>query len=92
MRFIIRMAMREVRASWRRLVFFFVCIAVGVGSIVALRSVIQSVRVALAGEARTMLGADVLVASNRPWSQAVLDRLGAEQRAGRVALRSESVE
>ena len=73
MTFVIRMAMREVRASWRRLVFFFVCIAVGVGSIVALRSVIQSVRVALAGEARTMLGADVLVASNRPWSEAVLD-------------------
>ena len=92
MTFVIRMAMREMRASWRRLVFFFVCIAVGVGSIVALRSVIQSVRVALAGEARTMLGADVLVASNRPWSQAVLDRLQAEQRAGRVALRSETVE
>src|SRR5262245_41967558 len=92
MRFVIRMAMREVRASWRRLVFFFFCIAVGVGSIVALRSVIQSVRVALAGEARTMLGADVLVSSNRPFSQAVLDRLVAEQRAGRVAVRSESVE
>src|SRR5262245_15201596 len=92
MRFVIRMAMREVRASWRRLVFFFICIAVGVGSIVALRSVIQSVRVALAGEARTMLGADVLVTSNRPLSQLVLDRLDAEQRAGRVAVRSESVE
>ena len=92
MRFVIRMAMREVRASWRRLVFFFICIAVGVGSIVALRSVIQSVRVALAGEARTMLGADVLVTSSRPLSQLVLDRLDAEQRAGRVAVRSESVE
>ena len=92
MRFVIRMAMREVRASWRRLVFFFICIAVGVGSIVALRSVIQSVRVALAGEARTMLGADVLVTSNRPLSQVVLDRLDAEQRAGRVGVRSESVE
>ena len=92
MKFVIRMAMREVRASWRRLVFFFICIAVGVGSIVALRSVIQSVRVALAGEARTMLGADVLVTSNRPLSQLVLDRLDAEQRAGRVAVRSESVE
>ena len=92
MKFVIRMAMREVRASWRRLVFFFICIAVGVGSIVALRSVIQSVRVALAGEARTMLGADVLVTSNRPLSQLVLDRLDVEQRAGRVAVRSESVE
>jgi putative ABC transport system permease protein len=90
--FIVRMAMREVRASWRRLLFFFICIAVGVGSIVALRSLIQSVRVALAGEARTLLGADVLLASNRAWSQAVLDTLDAEERGGRVMLRSEAVE
>ena len=49
MSFVMRMALREIRASWQRLLFFFVCIAIGVGSIVALRSVIQSVRVALAG-------------------------------------------
>ena len=42
--FILRMALREIRASWQRLLFFFVCIAVGVAAIVALRSVIQSVR------------------------------------------------
>ena len=42
--FVLRMAVRETRASWRRLLFFFVCIAVGVAAIVALRSVIQSVR------------------------------------------------
>ena len=92
MTFIIRMAWREVRASWQRLLFFFICIAVGVGSIVALRSVIQSVRVALAGEARTLLGADVLVSTNRPWSPRVMERLAAEQRAGRVIRRSETVE
>ena len=44
MRFVLRMAARETRASWHRLLFFFVCIAVGVAAIVALRSVIQSVR------------------------------------------------
>ena len=44
MKFVLRMAVRETRASWRRLLFFFVCIAVGVAAIVALRSVIQSVR------------------------------------------------
>ena len=44
MMFVLRMAVRETRASWRRLLFFFVCIAVGVAAIVALRSVIQSVR------------------------------------------------
>ena len=47
MRFVAIMAAREMRASWRRLLLFFVCIAVGVGAIVALRSVIQSVRARL---------------------------------------------
>ena len=92
MSFVLRMALREIRASWQRLLFFFVCIAIGVGSIVALRSVIQNVRVSLAGEARTLLGADVTIASNRPWTGTVLEMLEAEERAGRVTLRSEAAE
>ena len=44
MRFVLRMRVRELRASWRRLLFFFICLSVGVGAIVAIRSVIQSVR------------------------------------------------
>ncbi len=92
MTFIMRMALREIRASWQRLLFFFICIAIGVGSIVALRSVIQSVRIALAGEARTLLGADVTLNTNRPWTDAVLEALDAEQRAGRIAQRSEAAE
>ena len=41
MMFVLRMAVRETRASWRRLLFFFLCIAVGVAAIVTLRSVIR---------------------------------------------------
>jgi putative ABC transport system permease protein len=92
MTFVMRMALREVRASWRRLLSFFICIAIGVGSIVALRSVIQSVQVALAGEARTLLGGDVTVNSNRPWTSMVREALDAEQRAGRITERSEVAE
>lgn len=66
MRFVVAMAGREMRASWRRLVFFFLCISIGVGSIVTLRSVIQSVRQVFAGEARALLGADLVVSTNRP--------------------------
>ena len=44
MMFVLRMALRETRSSWQRLLFFFVCLAIGVGAIVTLRSVIQSVR------------------------------------------------
>ena len=92
MSFIMRMAMREIRASWQRLLFFFVCIAIGVGSIVALRSVIQSVRIALAGEARTLLGADVALTTNRPWTDTVLGTLDPETRAGRISVRSDAAE
>ena len=92
MTFVLRMALREIRASWRRLLFFFICIAIGVGSIVALRSLIQTVRIALSGEARTLLGGDLVVSTNRPWTRAVLDRLDAERHAGRITGRTETIE
>ena len=59
------MAVREMRASWQRLLFFFVCIAIGVGAIVAIRSVIQSVRNTLTGEARSLMNADAIITSNQ---------------------------
>jgi len=92
MTFVIRMALREIRASWQRLLFFFICIAVGVASIVAIRSVIQSVRQGLTREARAMTGADVVVRSDRPLSETVLAAVERERAAGRVALVSEAVE
>ncbi len=91
-RFVVRMAGRELRSSWRRLAFFFVCIAVGVAAIVALRSVIQSVRGTLAGQARSMLGADVAVSSNRGLPEAVRTRVAGAQAAGRIREWSESTE
>ena len=64
------MAVREMRASWRRLVFFFLCIALGVGAIVTLRSVIQSVRQVFAGEARALITADAIITSNQAFDPA----------------------
>lgn len=77
MRFVVAMAAREMRASWRRLLFFFLCIALGVGAIVTLRSVIQSVRQVFAGEARALLGADLVVTSNRPIDGEVAGKIDA---------------
>src|SRR5687767_4304487 len=65
MNFVISMAIREMRASWRRLLFFFVCLSIGVGAIVAIRSVIQSVRQVFAGEARALISADAIIGSNQ---------------------------
>jgi putative ABC transport system permease protein len=92
MMFVVRMALREIRASWQRLLFFFICIAIGVGSIIALRSVIQSVRTALSGEARALLSADILVQSNNPFTPVVRGAIEREQRAGRITTRTEAVE
>ena len=92
MTFVVKMALREIRASWQRLLFFFICIAIGVASIIAIRSVIQSVRVTLSGEARALLASDAMVTSNRPFTAPVVERLEAERQAGRILARSEAVE
>ena len=83
MSFILRMAYRELRASWRRLIFFFCCVAIGVGGIVALRSLVQNVRTALAAEARSLTAGDIYVRTDQPWSDEVLGRI--EARAAEVA-------
>jgi len=77
MKFVLQMAVRETRAAWRRLLFFFVCIAVGVAAIVALRSVIHSVRDVLGTESRALVGADVTINTTRDWTPAaneIIDR------------------
>jgi putative ABC transport system permease protein len=73
MRFVLRMAARETRSSWRRLLFFFICIAVGVAAIVALRSVIQNVREVFSREAKSLIAADVLISTNREWTPKALE-------------------
>ena len=63
--------------SWARLLFFFGCVALGVASIVVLRSVMQQVRVTLTREARTLVGADLVIQSTRPWTPELRARLDA---------------
>ena len=92
MTFVLRMALREIRASWQRLLFFFVCIAVGVASIVAIRSVIQSVRAALTNQAQEMTGGDMVVRGNRPFSPTVEQTIAREQQAGRITTVSRAAE
>src|SRR5215813_13348558 len=92
MKFVLTMALRETRSAWKRLVFFFVCIAIGVGAIVALRSVIQSVRSVLSAEARTLIASDILITTDRPWAPGVEDRIRGEVDRITGAARLESIE
>jgi putative ABC transport system permease protein len=80
MRFILNMAWREARASWFRLLLFFLCIAIGVGSMVSLRSFTQIMRRSVLSESRTLVAADVRVENTQPWkpeARAILERYSA---------------
>jgi putative ABC transport system permease protein len=92
MTFILRMAVREIRSSWQRLLFFFICIAVGVGAIIALRSVIQSVRAGMAQQAQALIASDIMLTSNRDFTPKVLDTIAAEERAGQISEVSQATE
>ncbi|MBA3243313.1 MAG: ABC transporter permease, partial [Acidobacteria bacterium] len=92
MTFIFNLARRELRASWRRLLFFFLCIGIGVGSIVALRSLIQNVNRAVGGEARQLMTADAQVETTREWTPEALAKIEAIARAPLVEARTETVE
>jgi putative ABC transport system permease protein len=72
MQFVFRMLVRETRASWRRLLFFFLCVAIGVAAIAAMRSAIQNVRAGLAHEARTLTAADLVIQGTRAWDAETL--------------------
>ncbi len=68
MNFILGLTSREIRFSWKRLLFFFVCISVGVGSIVTLRSLIKDLNKAVASDARLLLTADFEIRSTNYFS------------------------
>ncbi len=68
MKFIVNLTRREIRSSWQRLLFFFLCIALGVGSVVALRSLIQNLTQVVGNDARSLMTADVEVGSTNDFS------------------------
>ncbi len=90
--FILKMSVREFRASWRRLLFFFLCVSVGVGAIVMLRSVIQSLRHGLMREARAMIASDVIVQTNRAWTPELRGRIDAMLSEAPILAETESIE
>src|SRR5207237_340690 len=92
MMFVLRMAARETRSSWRRLLFFFVCIAVGVAAIVALRSVIQTVRGVIGREARSLIAADVLIDTTRDWTPEARQKIDERLAEAASTQRTETIE
>ncbi|PYS82590.1 MAG: hypothetical protein DMF67_12125, partial [Acidobacteria bacterium] len=92
MKFILNLARRELRSSWKRLLFFFLCIGVGVGSIVALRSMIQNLNRVVTGQARELMTADVQVETTREWPEDVLAKINRAAPPPLVEARTETIE
>jgi putative ABC transport system permease protein len=92
MKFVLAMALRETRASWKRLLFFFICIAIGVAAIVALRSVIQNVRDVFTQEARGLIAADVTISTRREWTPAARQTIDRQLEVAGVEARTETIE
>ncbi|HEY6085639.1 MAG TPA: FtsX-like permease family protein [Nitrospira sp.] len=66
--FELKMAWRETRGSWRHFAYFFVCIAVGVGALVAVALFASHVERAVTKEARGLLGGDIEIRASHPLS------------------------
>ena len=75
MSFILNLTRREIRSSWRRLLFFFLCIALGVGSVVALRSLIQNLTRAVGTDARALMTADLELSSTNDFTPTEISKI-----------------
>jgi putative ABC transport system permease protein len=62
------MAWRETRAAWRHFLYFFVCIALGVGALVGIALFSSNVERAVTREARGLMGGDIEIRLSRPMS------------------------
>lgn len=77
-----RMAWRDSRGSRRRFVLFLSSMVLGVAALVAINAFGENLRRAIDEEAKTLLGADLSLEANGPFSpetEALIDSLGGRQ-------------
>lgn len=90
MRWILKMAWRDSRASRRRLVLFSMAVVFGVGALVAIRSFGHNLEAAVQTESKSLLGADLVIGSRQyftPEMEAFVRPLGT-RRAREVSFSS----
>ena len=75
---LLRQIGREARGARGRATFFVLCLAIGVGAVVAVAGFSASLRATLAREARQLLAADLRVRGQQPVPAAVDELLAAE--------------
>jgi putative ABC transport system permease protein len=80
--FIWKMAWRETRSSFARLMLFVAAIVMGVAALVAITSFGDNLDRAIDDQAKTLLGADLVIDGRMPFDEpleALFDSLGGEQ-------------
>ncbi|MDH4224254.1 MAG: FtsX-like permease family protein [Deltaproteobacteria bacterium] len=91
-RFVWAMLLREIRSSWKRMAFLSLAVAAGVGGLVAVRAFGLALDGQMVAEARSLMAADMVMASTRPFvprEQAALDDL--QRRGAQVVISREFV-
>ena len=72
--------------------FFFLCIALGVGSVVALRSLIQNITKVVGVDARALMTADVELSSTNDFTPADISKIeDVVNKSGIVEARNEAI-
>ena len=82
MTFIYSMAWRETRGAWRHFLYFFVCIAVGVGALAAVGLFAAHVDRAVTKEAKGLLGGDLEIRSSHALSSKGMEILSSLRERG----------
>ena len=62
-----RLAYAESRGAWRRFIFFIVCIAIGVGAVMTVKSFSSLISAAIQGESKGLLAGDLEIKGS--WEQ-----------------------
>lgn len=81
-RWIWLMAWRDSRASRRKLFLFSCSIVLGIAALVSITSLGRNLELAVADQAKTLLGADLVVSARQPFSaraEELIKELGGEQ-------------
>ncbi len=82
LRFVALTALRELRAGRKRIVFYLVSMALGVGALVAINAFRSDIAAAVRAESRALLGADLELSSRDPFPDPVSALLDSVARAG----------
>ena len=90
-RFVFGLARRELRASSRSVGVYMISISLGVAALVAIRGFTADVSRAVRAEAQAMMGADVRLASSRPFPEPVVRLADSLRAAARPSARVTNV-